>query len=159
MGVVTHGLTKTRAFNCWNSMMHRCYSQHSKSFKNYGGRGIIVCDSWHKVENFYKDMGDPALGLTLDRIDVNGNYEPSNCHWATKRQQIRNRRNTVFLTICCQTKTLAQWCEEFNKPIPVINGRLKRGWDPIKALTFPLNYSYKGCNALKKSSLDYTLNI
>lgn len=82
-----------RLYSPWRSMIKRCYHPGRKDYKWYGGRGITVCVSWHDFWTFVKDMDDSFLpGLTLDRIDVNGNYEPSNCRWATWDQQLHNQR-------------------------------------------------------------------
>ena len=89
----THGLSQNRLYIVWKSMLSRCERPNNKSFCYYGGRGIKVCDRWHKFENFYADMGQCPKGCSLDRIDVNGDYEPSNCKWATKIVQNANRRN------------------------------------------------------------------
>lgn len=78
----------------WCSMKQRCYNPNRKNYKNYGGRGITICDEWlNSFENFYKDMGKRPEGTTIDRINPNGNYEPSNCRWSTKKEQNMNRRN------------------------------------------------------------------
>lgn len=93
-----HQLSKTSEYHIWQSMKDRCENQNNRAFKNYGGRGIKVCDRWHDVANFVADMGRKPDGLSLDRIDNDGNYEPGNCRWATYREQSNNQRKNVFVT-------------------------------------------------------------
>lgn len=94
----THGLSKHSLYKTWVSMKERCLNPNHKFYKNYGGRGIKVCDRWiNSFPNFLLDMGDRPNGFTLDRINNDGNYEPSNCRWATKIEQINNRRNTKLV--------------------------------------------------------------
>jgi hypothetical protein len=92
----THGMggkPRSKIYSAWSSMMTRCFNERSKSWENYGGRGITACKRWESFENFFEDMGDPEPHQSLDRIDPNGNYEPSNCRWADSKTQTRNRRN------------------------------------------------------------------
>lgn len=89
----TNGMSHTSMYNRWRLMMRRCYDEKDKRFFQYGGRGIKVCEQWHRFDNYYADMGDmPFLEAEVDRIDPDGNYEPSNCRWVTPQQNAGNRR-------------------------------------------------------------------
>lgn len=90
--LTTHGKSKTPEYHAWVNMKDRCLNPKHKQYKDYGGRGIQICERWLKLENFFKDMGERPSGLTLDRINNDGNYEPSNCKWATWKEQQNNRR-------------------------------------------------------------------
>jgi hypothetical protein len=93
-----HGMADSRTWISWASMRRRCEKPGVHNFKHYGGRGISVCERWREFSNFLADMGERPPGKSLDRIDVNGNYEPSNCRWATQQEQCRNRRPKSSLT-------------------------------------------------------------
>ncbi len=96
----THGQSRTKLYNVWSSMIDRCENINSKHYINYGGRGISVCKTWRSnFEIFLKDMGTPKPGLTLDRINNNGNYSFKNCRWATRTVQNNNRRNNKGVNI------------------------------------------------------------
>lgn len=88
----THGLSKTSTYRTWGDMRARCEIVSASSYSYYGGRGISVCERWKTYENFLEDMGEKPTGLSLDRVNNNGNYEPGNCRWATKSEQMKNRR-------------------------------------------------------------------
>jgi hypothetical protein len=130
-----HGLSYSREFASWQAMKTRCCNSRDKNFLRYGAKGITVCDRWKIFENFYADMGPRPEGRTLDRIDNTGNYEPSNCRWATLTEQQRNRAVTVKLTLDGQTLTLMEWSEKLSMEPYLIRSRLSNGWSVERALT------------------------
>lgn len=122
----------------WCQIKQRCYDTNHISYHNYGGRGIKVCDRWaHSFENFLEDMGEkPSSKHSIDRIDNNADYSPENCRWATKKVQLRNKRNNRLMTFNGQTKTLVEWSEETGIHPQLIRQRIDRDQLSIKeALT------------------------
>jgi len=134
---IKHGQYGTGAHKSWMSMRQRCLNHRCPAFKNYGGRGIKICARWESFENFFADMGHRPDGMELDRINVDGDYEPGNCRWATTLQQGRNQRKTRFATINGVTKPVTEWAQEFGINIRSVNSRLSYGWSIEKALTTP----------------------
>jgi len=134
------GLSDSPTYQAWLGMKQRCGNPKSKYFSYYGGRGIKVCDRWiHSFENFLTDMGErPSPKHSLDRYpDNNGNYEPGNCRWATKREQQLNRRNNRLITYDGTTQTLLEWSEAVGIHKNTLDQRLAAGWDVERALTTP----------------------
>lgn len=111
---VKHGMHDTRIYRIWTSMCKRCYNPNAKEFKNYGGRGIVMCDEWkNDFRNFCKWAISSGYhdSLTIERIDNNDNYSPENCKWTTSKEQANNRRNTVYIEKNGVKKSLSEWCE------------------------------------------------
>lgn len=134
---MTHGHSGTRTHRIWLNMRQRCRNPNLPDFKHYGGRGITVCERWEVFENFLADMGECPPAMSIDRIDVNGNYEPKNCKWATQKEQVNNQRKSVRLTLHGRTQTLAQWADEMGLDASCIRWRLEQGWSHERALTEP----------------------
>lgn len=132
-----HGVTGSPIYKRWQNMKNRCYYKKDKEYHNYGARGITVCEEW---KDDFMSFYDWAITngfseeLTLDRIDVNGNYEPSNCRWADLETQSTNRRNNRFIEINGVTKTITQWIKLSGTPENTVYGRLKKGWSVERAL-------------------------
>lgn len=128
-----HGLSRTEAktYRSWKDMRSRCYNTNSGDYPNYGGRGVAVCDQWGEFSVFFEDMGRRPEGMTIDRIDVDLDYEPSNCRWADAEVQANNKRDSVKLTISGETKTLSQWCRVFGVERSKAAYRHKMGLDPF----------------------------
>lgn len=114
-------------------MVARCHSPKNKSYPRYGARGIKVCAAWREsFMQFLADVGPRPEGLTLDRINTFGDYEPGNVRWATYVQQARNTRRNHMHTIDGETKCLAEWCEVLNEPWTTVKKRVAAGKDPFK---------------------------
>ena len=137
--LTTHGKSHSRLYTIYNLMKRRCYNVKDKRYKDYGARGIAVCDEWKdnfqafydwSMENGYND------NLTIDRVNNNGNYEPNNCRWTTRKQQARNTRRTKYITYKGVTRPLIEWCEVLGLNHHTIETRLYRGWSIEKAFEF-----------------------
>ena len=132
-----HGGRRTRLYTIWKGMRERCNTPSCSTYKRYGAKGIKVCPEWDDFENFkewslsngYKD------GLTIDRIDGKGNYEPSNCRWATYKEQANNVKTNRLITYDGKTKTMTQWAETFGIKPATLWARLNRGWSIEQALS------------------------
>lgn len=116
-------------YNSYKSMMHRCYNKNAANYKNYGGRGIKVCKEWHNIETFEKWANSSGfkVGLTLDRIDVDGNYCPENCRWATQKEQCNNRRNTVYIEYNGEIHTISEWADMIGMKRSTFSNRYHKG--------------------------------
>ena len=152
----THGMTRVGGWKgkisptylSWQRMKGRCLNPNDVAYARYGGRGITVCARWlHSFENFLADMGERPDGLQLDRITNDGNYEPSNCRWVTKRDNARNRSSNVRVTVDGVTRTAVEWAEINGiKPATVLC-RLSSGWHPVRAVTEPTDMRYSSDRA------------
>lgn len=137
-----HNMSKSRLYHIWSSIKQRTNNKNSKSYNDYGGRGIKVCKEWlnnfscfydWSIKNGYSD------NLTIDRIDNNKGYYPENCRWATAKQQNSNRRNVMFYTFDNKTMTLIDWSIETGIKTQTLRNRLKQGWCLEKAFTYKRN--------------------
>lgn len=136
---ISHGKTGTRIYRIWQAMKSRCSNTDIPAYKDYGGRGISVCKEWESdfvcfynwaISNGYDD------NLSIDRIDVNGNYEPSNCRWTTKKEQAINTRKFKLFTFNGESHTLKEWCEILNINYRTLRSRiLYNGWSIERALS------------------------
>ena len=132
-------LTQKEGYKSWATMIQRCCNKNTFEYKYYGGRGIKVCDRWREgFFNFYMDMGDRPPGCTLERIDVNGDYTPENCRWATLLEQGDNRRNTVRVEYNGTIYTLGELSKMSGIKRRHIYGRIRNGWSVERAITEPV---------------------
>ncbi len=136
--MTTHGLSKTPIHYVWQNMLARCKNKRLTAWKHYGGRGISVCSRWEVFENFLADMGAlPFKDAELDRINNDGNYEPSNCRWATRKEQNSNTRQNVFIEVNGDCKTVAEWSRLSGIAYRTLNHRAHRGVMGSEFLSIP----------------------
>lgn len=136
-----HGYFGTRTYNTWCSMIQRCFNTNYPEFEKYGGRGITVCDRWKEsFENFLADMGERPEDTSIDRIDVNGNYEPDNCRWANRSVQSSNQRRHQTITFNGETLTCGQWSLRIGGSPNIVTKRLQAGWSEEDAVSKPIRH-------------------
>lgn len=151
----THGMTGTRQYTIWSKMIQRCKDKNAINYNDYGGRGIKVCDNWEKFEGFWESMKSTYQNnLTLERIEVNGNYEPSNCRWATELEQANNKRNTVFIEVDGLKISSQDWCREHGFDHRYVQHRIRMGWSSEE-----ISKSVEGYNKLTSAPSHNTSGI
>lgn len=128
----THGMSHTPEHRAFQHMHERCYNPCVERYPNYGGRGIEVCAQWHDFDTFLGDMGSCPEGMSLERDDVDGNYEPSNCRWADRLTQANNTTRNVFIEWDGERRTIAQWARELGLSYHALYRRIV-----VKGETFP----------------------
>lgn len=135
-----HGMTGSKLYSVWRNMRDRCYREKHHAYKDYGGRGIYVCDEWKDDFTAFRDWSIRSgykEGLTIERTDNNGPYSPENCIWTTRIEQANNRRANHLITYNGETKTLTQWSREYGHNYAMVQRRLNRGWTIEDALLIP----------------------
>lgn len=141
----THGMNGTRTYIAWCRMKSRCQNPNATTYFKYGAKGIKVCDRWQKFENFYEDMGECPPEYTIDRLDPRGDYELSNCRWATKFQQgSENKTDLREITYQGKTMNVSAWERELGFNLGTLMARLKRGWSTERTLSTPLQNRVRG---------------
>lgn len=140
----THRKTESEEYKIWSGMKYRCNSPACRSYPNYGGRGIKVCEEWSaSFELFHRDMGDrPGPEYSLDRIDPNGNYSKDNCRWATSKEQSLNKTCNVRYLFNGENLTLVEWGKRLGIRYHTLRKRISYGWSIEKTLTEPLRESH-----------------
>lgn len=142
--ITTHGQSKTLTYQVWNNMKNRCQNPDHPRYKDWGGRGITVCDKWQAYEGFFEDMGErPSQDLSIDRIDNDLGYYKENCQWGTEEIQSWNRRSNKLLEYNGIQETYHYWEEQSGIPARLIGLRIRRGWSPERALTTPIQEKNK----------------
>lgn len=145
MAFLKHGMARTRLYKAWTNMRNRCNREKDREYKHYGGKGIKVCDEW---QNSFEPFMKWALShgyndtLTIDRINVDGNYEPDNCRWITRKEQNNNMTSNVQLTHNGITHNLKEWSMITGISYPTLQGRIRRGWKTEDILFKPIDKRY-----------------
>lgn len=144
----THGMSDTRLYHIWRSMIQRCEDLGCAAYTNYGGRGISVCEEWRRDFKAFHDHVSMLehygkKGYSLDRINNNGNYEPGNVKWSTVGEQVRNTRANIHLTHDGKTQCVSDWAREMGMPRGTLRKRLHLGWPTERALMTPVDTKFK----------------
>ncbi len=139
-GFSSKGLCSSGVYKSWSHMKQRCLNENNKSYPRYGGRGIEVCEEWIEFENFYKWALENGYkkGLSIERINKDGDYRPDNCKWATSREQNNNKSGNQIILYQGQEKTIGEWAEILNIKYSTLHARIKNGWDVKQAFLTPV---------------------
>ena len=138
----THGMTQTREYRAWAAAKTRCFNQKTRSYRDYGGRGITMCERWCvSFEAFLADMGPCPTGYTIERNDHNGHYEPDNCRWATYLEQANNTRQNHVLEVEGERRTIAEWERHLGFASGTLKRRILLGWSIQRAICEPERYA------------------
>lgn len=137
---LSHGRSHSKLYKVWTKMKERCANPHDVSYPYYGPHGIIVCREWLTFEPFqaWAIAAGYQEGLTIERVNNDGNYEPGNCIWTTQAVQNRNKRNNIIVTFQGETRKLLDWADTIGVSRDILDNRLRKGWTAERALTQPV---------------------
>lgn len=146
VGSSSHGDSQVRLFKIWEGMHERCRREKHPHYKDYGGRGIAVCNEWNEYVSFKKWAFENGYtdNLTIDRIDPNGNYCPENCKWATMQEQQNNKRNNHYISLNSETHTISEWSEMLGINKTTLKERLAHGWSDEATIMTPVRKRTRG---------------
>lgn len=153
----THGLSRTPAWKCWWDMLRRCRDPKCRNYSKYGARGIRVCARWLLFENFLEDMGQPPTGMQLNRINNDGNYDPNNCCWATRLEQMRNTRMNRYIDVDGQRLTMSEAARKLGLTFTGLKHRIN-AWGYERAVSEPIVPRVERGRRSAKSRTDLTRN-
>lgn len=155
-----HGLSDTKLYRRWYSMVGRCKYPSHTSWKWYGAKGVTVATEWLSFETFMKDMGNPPFSrATIERKSNSGPYSKENCYWATEKEQGRNRSNNLILTHQGKSQSAAAWADEIGIDMVRLHERKQRGWTDEEAITTPLRGLYLELNGQRKLAKQWANDI
>lgn len=160
-GNITHGMARTHLYRCYHQMLNRCYRTKNDHYHMYGGRGIAVCEEWRSGFEAFRDWAFEngyQEGLSLDRIDVNGDYKPSNCRWINAEDQCHNKRQSRMYEFNGKVQDIAQWAKEYGMEYGTLYSRLKRGMPIEDALSKNWERQRGADGRFRKSCLPHPAN-